>query len=1414
MITSQEDRKVRQILFNAYEEWSLLLLSKGLVIKKKVTLFFKILKLFQMISFLIPPDDSEGLPWNYSDLRLVWMGLGIVTRIHYPAYVFGFEAVGLILPLISYVVLISLHLIIFFRVFQVVSNGKLMSDNKQSIMHVNWIKAENVLRFITVEILYLPTLMFLRMLIMDLDNMSLPKGLVIFYIVGLSLLLVYTTVTDSLFLQQMNWTLKSYYVISIPRYLLLKKIGLMFMMIATAFIPYSRHYFIYCSFLVSSGLFAMHKFTFIQPFYYNQINIMESFTAAMPVLSGLILVILKFNNIGNQENYAATAIFFLTLIPTLYIIQDYMRKRRINIMSTLTQNTNMHQYFLQLYSMKEQGFNDQVDDQNLTSATDIDNIIKLHMTTSHKNGFIYIWTLYYKMHMKEWLSCHILLSESRKVENLWETGIYLKECKRVLMHHIENSGEEWEAHSYMMYREHVKALLNDDENTCKIFVDFIYELLSRNTDSSKLSIYISRLLHQIHITKDYYLRSLRVFERNADLLDYYAGYLDYVENSFTSKDIYMRASKAREEQNKKSAAKLDEVMFFNSNNLVLTIDLEPYKIGQIVTAHNTSVLGYADYELEAENFVYLIPKSLKELQNRVFSTARDIWSAQLNYNNTRKLFLIHRNGFMISVYMKNRLVNTDKNKLYMISGIRINHEGYETAILTEDGRFISSMVIYIQTEGMAKFLSTYLNIDLMHVGGLDIFTTFNIKEWKVDIILCINTVYAGVKQNEIKAKTAEVWEEGILMRCILLEDSSKNMISHRHSSDIIKSPLWEKDAYVPRIKFDDSSARGEYLNSEPQATGANTEYLFSSVPASPTGSAIGKTHKFDSNPSSVSKLSKDIREDRSSQHSSTAVESQYATLKRSKKKISIKVGKFTKTLKVGLMIIFLMMVISCLVIYDYLKSTISDSHQGTQNVVNLTHLTMTMADLSYNSKLLYDFYHGIPLNTSYEAVISNLQTSSKTLKDAYNDLRKTSSIQAVNEAMNQLTYPWWYYERRKFEHREESLLNIISHMNTLTQQIIASTNIDDNNIAFMELYRNCPAETFRSLNYTLNIFEDRYKSMVDEFVLTVNFTLVGGMLMLAIFQCTLLFFITIRLHKLRRRIWNIIQNCPRNSLITCIIKLKERLTSVHGEELDLNEKYEHRKSDFIYKNHYCQKILYGSAIFLVCISAGNIIYINYKSLPAITEYLNEATTYNKWTGLQASLSMFSILWIREIRTNADVINSEQYIFSPSEQLYITLDQLDYAHKMSLEAIYMTQEIRDIYYDKYGDGYLMVGLHPGVLETIESSKNIAISLNRSNLNIDEVLKLGDQVEIEVFRMVEVMKDVIDIIFNSSQDRIDAELADMLMFLLIVLFLMFAFMMLAIYPVLDTLKRKMQDEIQVLMYLPREDLPSLLRLFGKI
>ena len=74
-------------------------------------------------------------------------------------------------------------------------------------------------------------------------------------------------------------------------------------------------------------------------------------------------------------------------------------------------------------------------------------------------------------------------------------------------------------------------------------------------------------MHQLNITKDYYVRSLRSFERNADLLDFYAGYLDYVENSFSSKDVYMRASKAREEQNKKSALKEDEAPLVGDDSI-------------------------------------------------------------------------------------------------------------------------------------------------------------------------------------------------------------------------------------------------------------------------------------------------------------------------------------------------------------------------------------------------------------------------------------------------------------------------------------------------------------------------------------------------------------------------------------------------------------------------------------------------------------------------------------------------------------------------------------------------------------------------------------------------------------------------------------------------------------------------------
>ena len=79
MIKSQEDHAFKELFYKAFLETCLILISHGVIIRKRVAQLSKVLGVFQMLSFVITPYKELGLPWNYSDLQYVWMGLGFIS---------------------------------------------------------------------------------------------------------------------------------------------------------------------------------------------------------------------------------------------------------------------------------------------------------------------------------------------------------------------------------------------------------------------------------------------------------------------------------------------------------------------------------------------------------------------------------------------------------------------------------------------------------------------------------------------------------------------------------------------------------------------------------------------------------------------------------------------------------------------------------------------------------------------------------------------------------------------------------------------------------------------------------------------------------------------------------------------------------------------------------------------------------------------------------------------------------------------------------------------------------------------------------------------------------------------------------------------------------------------------------------
>lgn len=708
---------------------------------------------------------------------------------------------------------------------------------------------------------------------------------------------------------------------------------------------------------------------------------------------------------------------------------------------------------------------------------------------------------------------------------------------------------------------------------------------------------------------------------------------------------------------------------------------------------------------------------------------------------------------------------------------------------------------------MNTFLKEALGKTDAEMWGVDILAIAGLSEWKTGVKICGQyiTINSKGETSYVDAITAEIYDgDSKNRKCIQLQGKTSvgkvsEMIKIRETSELAST----SSKPTPRITFEDAPC--SYNMESNQFSDPGTTTILSQRPM---------IDDLKDSRSDITDNYKPHKEEGQSAPSSSSAESQQKHLRDLRKRVYGRIGRYTKIIKVGLILLFFMMLVSCYVIYHFLQTTVYENHAGSKDVSNLTSLTKSTIELAYQAKMMYNYNQGISLNRTLSDIQGNIVEVVDTIRKSSKELRDSNDLDSIQNAIRSEIFPWWYYKDGRFVRQNENLLNILKTMINLGTSIAARDIITETDADFMELYRNCPAEVFRSLNETISTFEKEYSDKVYFFVGTINYTLIGGLLMLSVSQSTILVYFLIRLHKVRKNIWKIIENCPRTLIVSGIMKLKERLESVHGEENNVNEKYENRRSGFIYKNHYCQNLLYASSIVLILISAANIIFINYESLPKITQYLNDGTVYNKWTGLQSSYSMLTVFWVREIRLFPDVIKNERYFTDPMVELDRVLDELIWAHRYSMKSASISSEILDMYHDKSGDGYLVTGLHPALMESIEASKSIAYQLQDSEADAQAALDTSVYVEGEVLKMISMMDDAITIVFDSSRDRIDAELAKLLMFITLIQVMMLMFIVFGIYPIINSIRMKMQQELQILMFLPRDDIPALLRLFSNI
>ena len=121
----------------------------------------------------------------------------------------GLPEIGIILILFLYCSLIFLQLLIFTKVLRVIRNGKLSTDHQSKFIRPFWIKAENVLRYILMELAFIPTLIFLSEIVPAIEKAGYSRTIAYVYYCGMLVLIWLEVLLDSMLLQKLNWSLNS-----------------------------------------------------------------------------------------------------------------------------------------------------------------------------------------------------------------------------------------------------------------------------------------------------------------------------------------------------------------------------------------------------------------------------------------------------------------------------------------------------------------------------------------------------------------------------------------------------------------------------------------------------------------------------------------------------------------------------------------------------------------------------------------------------------------------------------------------------------------------------------------------------------------------------------------------------------------------------------------------------------------------------------------------------------------------------------------------------------------------------------------------------------------------------------------------------------------------------------------------------
>jgi hypothetical protein len=674
-----------------YKDYSLLLLSTRLRFKPKISYLIQILQAAQLLTLIIPPENSKELPWNYSHFSFIWEWVSISVRIN---YLFSYMGMNYINELSVLLLIISEYLCKFTLLYKIykLRNYDLATHNLTPKLQRDYlIYLEQYSRYFLFELGYIPFL--INILNFNLHFTSAESHTLTIMLLLLAVFMI-LCIEDSLFLQSVSWHHSpTSEFISDSRYILRKRVAYLVVLIISQFVNFKGEWYIYSAVFIIVGWYVAYKFGMQQPYGDRIMNCIEVCKGMMIFWGGIVMTLCVMNRY-ESEDITGTLVYLLVMPFIMYLSFHAARSRYEKLITSeedLCQNQLFHILLVKTLKISK---HEREAGAMLPIPAELETRIKYFSEVNQEEPFFVLWLVYFFQAMNYKISIKILIStlEYHLSSNLVFT--YVNLLKNDLRELVINDPDENEAFNYICFTQNIAELLQLDEITCQSSQSFYRGLLANSPDSKSLSKLILKMTQNITTTENYYEYILSNFNRNPLPLYYYSGFLDIIKSSLKHKEVDFLAANSFDELKKRSNLDND-LKFFENDSCKMIVNLEQKNRGQILWITNANIYGYNDTFLTGTEFRQMIPEPVRKMHDAFFLKLFDIWSTHSVLTKNVDVFVLDKEGFIVASIYKARMTNLESGKLVVLAGLKPDKDGIEIAFLDQEGRYLLNLVRYI-----------------------------------------------------------------------------------------------------------------------------------------------------------------------------------------------------------------------------------------------------------------------------------------------------------------------------------------------------------------------------------------------------------------------------------------------------------------------------------------------------------------------------------------------------------------------------------------------------------------------------------------------------------------------------------------------------------------------------------------------